>query len=545
MNPGTVLEDRYELVEQIGQGGMAIVYRARDRRTGHFVAVKYLRPEFRDNPEFLERFRREALAASKMSHHNIVNLLDVGSDPENPYIVIEYVNGKTLKDIIREQQRIQPELAGQIAIRILSALQHAHAAHIIHRDIKPQNVLVDQYGYIKVSDFGIARMIGHGPHEHDGEQSVMGTVHYFSPEQATGSVTSVASDLYSVGVVLYEMLTGEVPFQGQSDEIIALQHMQVRPKPPRSIVPEISPSLEAVVLKALEKEPANRFQTALEMAQAIKLALQNPERENTADIPLIQPETAKKRTSPARRRWIWGSTLVVITSVLVLIGLTLGTITLYHKIVNTTRAPYLLGETEQDAMRLARQAGLVPEIVRQSSAEPAGTVILQSHDFDYRMRRGSVILITVSTGPLQQEVPKLLGMTEEAAREEITRRGLTLLVTERIIHTQEAGTILTQEPDEGTKLEYGGIVQVVVSGGRAVVPDVKGKRRDEALTLMRNAGLNVNQIDEIDVSDATLDNRVADQLPAADSVVMAHSDVTLAIYMLPLITPEPSATPAP
>ncbi len=169
MNPGTVLEDRYELVEQIGQGGMAIVYRARDRRTGHFVAVKYLRPEFRDNPEFLERFRREALAASKMSHHNIVNLLDVGSDPENPYIVIEYVNGKTLKDIIREQQRIQPELAGQIAIRILSALQHAHAAHIIHRDIKPQNVLVDQYGYIKVSDFGIARMIGHGPHEHDGE----------------------------------------------------------------------------------------------------------------------------------------------------------------------------------------------------------------------------------------------------------------------------------------------------------------------------------------------------------------------------------------
>ena len=544
MNPGTVLEDRYELVEQIGQGGMAIVYRARDRRTGHFVAVKYLRPEFRDNPEFLERFRREALAASKMSHHNIVNLLDVGSDPENPYIVIEYVNGKTLKDIIREQQRIQPELAGQIAIRILSALQHAHAAHIIHRDIKPQNVLVDQYAYTQGIGLWHCAHVGHSPHEHDGEQSVMGTVHYFSPEQATGAVTSVASDLYSVGVVLYENAHRRGALPGQSDEIIALQHVQVRPKPPRSIVPEISPSLEAVVLKALEKEPANRFQTALEMAQAIKLALQNPERENTADIPLIQPDTMQNRTAKARLRRTWGPVLVVLTSVLVMIGLALGGISLYHNIVNTTRAPYLLGETEQDAMRLARQAGLVPEIVRQSSAEPAGTVILQSHDFDYRMRRGSVILITVSTGPLQQ-VPKLLGMTEEAAREEITRRGLTLLVTERIIHTQEAGTILTQEPDEGTKLEYGGIVQVVVSGGRAVVPDVKGKRRDEALTLMRNAGLNVNQIDEIDVSDATLDNRVADQLPAADSIVMAHSDVTLAIYMLPLITPEPSATPAP
>ncbi len=544
MNPGTVLEDRYELVELIGQGGMAIVYRARDRRTGHFVAVKYLRPEFRDNPEFLERFRREAIAASKMSHHNIVNLLDVGNDPENPYIVIEYVNGKTLKDIIREQKRIQQNVAGQIAIRILSALQHAHAANIIHRDIKPQNILVDQDGYIKVSDFGIARMMDHAAHvEPDGEKSVLGSVHYFSPEQASGGTARVPSDLYSVGVVLYEMLTGEVPFQGQADVVIAMQHVQVRPKPPREIVPDLSPSLEAVVLKALEKEPDDRYHTALEMAQAIKLALQNPEREITMDIPVMKPEPVRKRVPPARVRKRWGRALVVMVSLLLVVGLIAGTMLIYNNIVNTTHAPYLLGETEQDAMRLARMSGLVPEIVRQSGTAPAGTVMLQSHDFDYPMRRGSVILITVSTGPVQQAVPRLTGMSETEARAELTRIGLNLLVTERVINTQDAGLILAQVPEQGTVMEFGGIVQVVVSGGRVVVPLVQGLRREEALTILRTAGLNVSRMDEIPVEDATQADRVADQLPAADTVVMAGSEITLAIYVVPIATPEVTGAP--
>ncbi len=544
MNPGTVLEDRYELVELIGQGGMAIVYRARDRRTGHFVAVKYLRPEFRENPEFLERFRREAIAASKMSHHNIVNLLDVGNDPENPYIVIEYVNGKTLKDIIREQKRIQQNVAGQIAIRILSALQHAHAANIVHRDIKPQNILVDQDGYIKVSDFGIARMLDHTAHtEPDGEKSVLGSVHYFSPEQASGGTARVTSDIYSVGVVLYEMLTGEVPFQGQADAVIAMQHVQVRPKPPRGIVPDLSPSLEAVVLKALEKDPDDRYHTALEMAQAIKLALQNPERENTMDVPVMKPEAVRKRPPAARVRKRWGRAGVALLGVVLMAGLVVGTILLYTNIVNTTRAPYLLGETEQDAMRLARQAGLVPEIVRQSGTAPAGTVMLQSHDFDYPMRRGAVILITVSTGPVQQAVPKLVGMSEQDALAEMTRIGLTLLVTERVIDTEEAGTILTQEPAQGKVLEYGGIVQVVVSGGRVVVPLVEGLRREEALTILRTAGLNVSKIDEIAVADVAQADRVADQLPDPDTVVMAQTEVMLAIYVVPPATPEATKTP--
>jgi len=267
MSMDQVIAQRYQIIQPIGEGGMALVYLARDLRTGHDVALKFLRPEFKENPDFLNRFKREANAASKMSHHNIVNLLDVGEDADNPYIVIEYVNGKTLKDIIRESKMLPVDVSVQIAIRILSALQHAHQAGIIHRDIKPQNILVNQKGYIKVSDFGIARMVGAKTTTMaDNDHSVMGTVHYFSPEQAQGETATVSSDLYSVGVVLYEMLTGKVPFDGDTLVSIALQHVQAKPKSLREINEKVTPSVEMVVMKALEKNPANRYHTALEMA---------------------------------------------------------------------------------------------------------------------------------------------------------------------------------------------------------------------------------------------------------------------------------------
>ena len=190
------LADRYQILEKIGEGGMALVFKARDLRTGHDVAVKFLKPEYHDNPDFVAFFQREATAASKMSHHNIVNLLDVGDDEKGLYIVIEYVNGKTLKDIIRERGAMSEEVAAQIVIRILSALQHAHSAHIIHRDIKPQNILVDQNGYIKVSDFGIARMMdAPGEMWEERRDTVMGSVHYFSPYQECGKTATAASDL--------------------------------------------------------------------------------------------------------------------------------------------------------------------------------------------------------------------------------------------------------------------------------------------------------------------------------------------------------------
>ena len=204
---GRVFAQRYRLEEFIGKGGMALVFRATDLRTGHDVAVKILRPEFNNDKEFLERFEREALAASKMSHHNIVNLLDVGQEEGYRYLVMEYMRGRTLKEVIAEKGRLPERVAAQITIRILSALQHAHNNGIIHRDIKPQNILVNSEGLIKVADFGIARVAGSSTLSKG--DNVMGSVHYFSPEQARGEDVTFASDIYSVGVVLYEMLTGQ------------------------------------------------------------------------------------------------------------------------------------------------------------------------------------------------------------------------------------------------------------------------------------------------------------------------------------------------
>ena len=266
-----ILADRYRLVEQIGMGGMAIVYRAVDMRTGHNVAVKVLRPEFNQDVEFVSRFQREAEAASKMAHHNIVNLLDVGMDGENRYLVMEYVQGKTLKQVIQEKGRLNPLVAAQITIRILSALQHAHENGIIHRDIKPQNILVHADGHIKVADFGIARMANSSTLSKG--DNVMGSVHYFSPEQASGHAAGVTSDIYSVGVVLYEMLTGRVPFDGDSPVAIAMQHLHARPTPIETLAPDVPPAIIHVCMMAMEKNPRYRYQSAVQMATELRKAI--------------------------------------------------------------------------------------------------------------------------------------------------------------------------------------------------------------------------------------------------------------------------------
>lgn len=535
-----IIADRYQILAPIGEGGMALVFLARDLRTGHDVAIKFLRPEYKQNPDFLSRFQREANAASKMSHHNIVNLLDVGTT-ENPYIVIEYVNGKTLKDIIRDSKTLPEDVSVQIAIRILSALQHAHQAGIIHRDIKPQNILVNQKGYIKVSDFGIARMVGTKTATiPDADKSVMGTVHYFSPEQAQGEMATVSSDLYSVGVVLYEMLTGKVPFDGETPVAIALQHVQARPRPLREINPDASPSVEAVVMKALEKAPVNRYHTALEMAQALKIALQSPEKENTLDTPVLSIQPEKSAPSKKRRRRYRERVAMAVTAAVVLGLLAWGTVSIVNSVVNSTRAPYLLDLEEDAAIREARRSGLIPRIARQPSGEPVGRVILQSHDYDYPMKRGDTILITISSGASRQEVPVLTGKLFAKAQEEMDRIGLKLFESSRIMDNEASGTILSQSPESGAMLDYGGVIQVVVSGGEVTVADYKGLPYEAAESAIKRAGLVPNVVDHVAVEDPAQDGRIATQIPKSGEKVMEGTPLQLVLYVY-----QPPQTKAP
>ena len=534
---GRVFANRYKLEEFIGKGGMALVFRATDLRTGHDVAVKVLRPELGNDQEFLERFQREALAASKMSHHNIVNLLDVGEEDGYRYLVIEYMRGRTLKEIIVEKGRLPEPVAGKIAIRILSALQHAHDNGIIHRDIKPQNVLVNAEGLVKVADFGIARVAG--SHTLTKGDSVMGSVHYFSPEQARGEDVTAASDIYSVGVVMYEMLTGRVPFDGETPVSIAMQHISAVPTPPSRLADGISPAMEKVVLTAMAKEPSGRYRDAADMARAILAALQNPQAAEGTDAPVtalqepVRPHTGNtdRLQQLRRRRRIRNTLLLLALTLIVLAGLAYGGVRIARSIMNSTEAPFLVGETEENAIRMGQEKGLVVEVVRQSDNKtPAGVVILQSREYQYAMKRGDVLVITVSTGPEQQGVPVMTGKTLETARAEAEKYGFRVLVTQRASSDQPLGTVLSQEPAAGEMLAYGEIVQVVISGS-IDVPRFIDLTRSQALKLADETGFKDVQIVEHETMDETKFDRVADQVPREGERVLEDTQITLAVYV--------------
>ena len=548
-----ILAERYRLTEQIGMGGMAIVYKAVDMRTGHNVAIKVLRPEYNKDMEFVSRFQREAEAASKMTHHNIVNLLDVGMDGENRYLVMEYVEGKTLKEVIQERGKLSGPLASQIAIRILSALEHAHRNGIIHRDIKPQNILVHADGHVKVADFGIAR-IANSSTLSKGD-NVMGSVHYFSPEQARGEAANVTSDIYSVGVVLYEMLTGRVPFDGDSPVAVAMQHLHNQPAPINELAPDVPPTVIRVCMKAMAKDPALRYQSARDMAADLQTALmergeapQIPVRAN-ADIPLPKPQvkktkqetrkTAKAARSARDKKWIIFS---IVFSLLVVAGLFIGFTQIYDNIMNTCSIPDVVGMDRDMATTQVRNEGLQVEIIEVYNDEyPEGEVIAQAPEYPRDGReapnghKGDTMLLTVSKGPASQVMPTLVGSNVSDARNIMNGMGITQIDVEKRVSTDTIpDSVIEQIPAPGESVNKTMTVSLIVSGGSANVPDLKGMTLAEAeARLQENNLIMSGTLQYADVQEATDHGLITAQSIEPDTLVVMNSNVTLTVGRFP------------
>ena len=526
-----ILANRYRLTEQIGMGGMAIVYN--------------------EDSEFISRFQREAEAASKMTHHNIVNLLDVGMDGENRYLVMEYVQGKTLKTVIQERGKLSPALAGQIAIRILSALEHAHRNGIVHRDIKPQNILVHADGHIKVADFGIAR-IANSSTLTKGD-NVMGSVHYFSPEQAKGEGANATSDLYSTGVVLYEMLTGRVPYDGDNPVAVAMQHLHATPVPIQNLAPDVPPALIRVYMKAMEKNPALRYQTARDMAADIRAALENrPERpvypEKELDVQQPKPQmikegtgkpqisdTGRNRSEAARRKRTRMIVLTLMLGIALAVGLFFAIRAIFNSVVTTVTVPYVTGLDVRDAKELLAKEGLqYNELYVNSDDVKVNVVMYQNPEADAIVRKDDTVLISVSSGPAQLTMPYVTGMNVEEAKTLLKSYGF-LPDCERVMNMDyPIDTVVSQTPAANEKVDKETPVSILYSGGKTTVPLLKNLSLSEAETLLKQYDLKINPVlSYVDTRNPKEHGMVTGQSPSENMDVMLYSEVSLSIYRHP------------
>lgn len=467
---GKILGNRYHIQELIGEGGMALVYKAECSKLCRAVAVKILRPQYASDVDFVERFRREARAAASLSHPNVVNIYDVGQEDELDYIVMEYIPGDNLKSLIRKEAPFTIKRALEITRQIAEALNHAHQRNIIHRDIKPHNILVTPDGQVKVTDFGIARAISASSFTQTG--MIVGSVQYSAPEQAKGAAVGPQSDVYSLGCVLYEMLTGTMPFKGETTIAIAMQHLQGDYIPVRQLRPELPAVIENIVNKAMAKDPAERYPTALALLKDI-LSLQakinqEPDLDRDVDLPTqvwANPMGGERSTIFKNKKWLqW--LLLSIGGGLVLIVALFVFFILFTKPKPLVRVPNVVGKDIAVARSMLQQQHLGLKIINRlfDSDHPVDTVISQRPESGQTRRSESEVEVVISKGPQLVKVPLLLGRTEREAQLALEGIGLRLgEVLSDYSPDQPQGVIIKQLPEGNTQIELGASVSVTIN----------------------------------------------------------------------------------
>jgi beta-lactam-binding protein with PASTA domain len=513
----TIIDGRYRVIERLGSGGMADVYCAEDQQLGRRVAVKLLHHRLAEDQQFVERFRREASSAAGLQHPSIVAIFDRGEWDGTYYIAMELIRGRTLKDVIRERGPAPPAAAVDIVLQILHAARYAHQRGIVHRDIKPHNVMIDEDGRVKVTDFGIARA---GASDMTETGSVMGTAQYLSPEQAQGRPVDARSDLYSIGIVLYELLTGVVPFDAESPVTVALKQVSEAPVPPRERNPQIPLWLDAVVLRALEKEPAHRFASADEFIEALRGG-------TLAPVEVVPPpppveEILEEDDRRARRWWLWLLILLALAAIAV------GAYLLLRP--QQATVPNVIGRKSATASQMLQNDGFEVKVNRVTNADVDRDLVFgQSPRPGDEADEGSTVTINVSDGPGEVAVPSVTGLPSGEAQDQLRAAGLKPEVEQAFSDTVKKGQVIETSPPGGTTVEKGTKVTLQVSRGkeRVAVPDVTGETEDNARSALEDAGLRVGKVTEEESEEET--GTVTGQDPAAGASVTKGTAVTLTV----------------
>ena len=519
---GILLDNRYRIVDKIGVGGMADVYLGEDTLLGRQVAIKVLHANFANDDEFVTRFKREAQAAGKLNHPNIVNMYDVGFDQDLHYIIMEYVDGETLKEYITRHGRLSIDEAVKFTIAIAEGLEHAHTMGIVHCDIKPHNVIITRTGRVKVTDFGIARAMN-ATNTVMYTNSILGSAHYLSPEQASGKPVDGNTDIYSLGVVLYEMLTGRVPFEGETPIAVALKHVREKVAPPTRYNPSIPPLLEAVVMKALSKNPADRFESISDMISDLRLSqgftMGKTQRHEPYDfatqmIPAVDPEALEDFSTIQEERKDEGQKksmlskiasipqkYIVLGAAVIFLVAFLGAFLSYGNFWSNTTVdvPNVVGKQVSVAKNILEDKHLRVSTSEVTNPDvPAGQVISQTPGAGEKVKEQRTIHLVVSKGVGDITVPDLSDLTVDQARQRLKDVGLVVgKITQQSVDGKKDGVVIAQSPSGDSKVSKGTTIDLVVNKAKAKkvkVPNLVGMTLKDARDTLSNAHLGVNQV---------------------------------------------------